>query len=203
MLNELGCWTIAWEAIGAVGTAAAAIIALVVWVHGLCLSRQGLKKRTNAALHLMVEELVRTSHQALEIWRVLNARNFLGVALSQIKVDVELALEVRRAEDLATYVERLPSVLGVELSKFISDADMLRYAFALVERNLIPLEGGKTVNSVDDLQSLAKLCERLMSQAAILAIQLELAVEAEQGSVKKKVASLEKLAGSSATVTYR
>lgn len=203
MANETGCGVWGADTWSAVATGIAAAIALGVWIHGIFLARIGQKKRIRAALHLMVEELSRTSYQALEIWRVVNARNFRGEALVQISQDVELALNIHRAEVLAQHVERLPSSLGEELAKFISHADMLRQAFASIERNLISTEAGKTVNSVYELKGLANLSEKLMKQAASLATQLEMETKAEQGSIKKSVASFENLVGMVATIRYR
>jgi len=179
----------------AIATAAAAVIAACVWVHGICKSSIGQRRRISASIHLMVEELARASSHAVEVWRIVNARNFSGAELKRFSIEVDSGLRVHRAENLALEVESLPDELGVALAKFISSADMLRNSYAIVVRSLIEDQGGLTVNNVQHLVALTSLSGMLIDQALALASELESASGAQGGVITKRVATLALMEG--------
>ena len=77
MLNKISCLYFDWSAfsaiataIGAIATAAAACVALIVWKREIGVHSEAARRRVNVSNLLMEEELARLSSHSVHVWKI-------------------------------------------------------------------------------------------------------------------------------------
>lgn len=189
MLGEIWKWDS--NAVSAVSTAGAALIALGVWIHSICAANRRKTRLIAINQHLMIEELARVSAAAVGVWRLCkNPDPDRGVAHQKEYLQDLLQTEVAKA--MLLLAGDFPKKLGVEVAKFVSLAGMVRgilngLSHALANHGLISFPPGHQLNEAS-----AKYAADLVEQANALASALEESSNVVKGSIRSKIVQLPK-----------
>lgn len=120
MLSEISCWHVNWNAIGAIGSGAAAIIALIVWITSLVVIYLKEKKRVRVYGHLLTEELSRISSVCTFLYD--NHQQLRDVLIDRAKAEMILMqLSSRQIAELIKLTDQLPEKVAVEVAKLSTD----------------------------------------------------------------------------------
>lgn len=173
----------------AIATAAAAIVALCVWLFSLVKDKRTTRKQIAISRYLLIEEMARVSSAALAIWKYCGdpIPNTSFVARYR---ELDEMLRTHRAESLISKVADLPDDLCVALSKFISEANILRTALASICRGMQMKKVHQYPKGHEVNEALIVRSEALLVCSQDLAKLLEREVRANEGDVTSEVAKL-------------
>lgn len=183
-------WDINWNAISAVGTAAAAFIAVGIWFSASVAERKQRRKRVRVHQQLMAAELVRVSKQATFIYTNHPALAY-HLALPGRAEMIFTELDASNALELLKLTDGLTEDFAVTISKLAALVQSLRIVIT-VEKQALAISKqarGITVPKLagETERRLKGLSEDTLRQCLLVARALEKHSRAPEGSVERLV----------------
>lgn len=172
---------------GALGSAAAAFIALLVWGCSIRNDQRKQRNRVLVAKELMIEELARVSAHNVHVWRMLWLPRLREANMRKFAEQVKNGLQLGRTESLLAVAADIPQDLAIAVAKFAVSINMLSNTYILMETHFEEDDGVFNTASEESFKAMKNMCKRAELAAINLAEALEDASNLERGFIRDRV----------------